>query len=94
VTIRRAGPGDAVRLLELSVLDSAEQVTGDVLVAEVDGELWAALEVTSGRVLADPFRPSAAMAELLQIRAARLRAQPHRGRMQPQPQCSTRSSYS
>ncbi|MBV9464847.1 MAG: hypothetical protein JO169_01910, partial [Solirubrobacterales bacterium] len=40
------------------------------LVAEIDGELCAALSLADGRVVADPFRPSGALLELLRMRAA------------------------
>ena len=43
VTIRRARPADATALLQLAALDEAEPLDGDVIVAEVDGELWAAI---------------------------------------------------
>jgi hypothetical protein len=39
-----------------------------VLVAEVEGELWAALELAGGRTIADPFRPTLAVRELLALR--------------------------
>ena len=44
----------------------------DVLVAEVDGRLEAALAVDDGLAVADPFRPSAVNAELLALRARQL----------------------
>ena len=46
---------------------------GWVLVAEVDGELWAALSLSDGRAVADPFRPSADVVGLLHERALHLR---------------------
>ena len=42
--------------------------------AEVEGEPWAAIELESGEVLADPFHPTADLAEMLRLRAARIRA--------------------
>jgi hypothetical protein len=44
-----------------------------MLIAEVDGEPRAAIHVASGETIADPFRPSTELVELLRLRAARLR---------------------
>jgi hypothetical protein len=68
VTIRRGGPADEAALVRLAALDEARPLTGEVLVAEVDGELWAALELAEGRTIADPFRPTLAVRELLALR--------------------------
>jgi hypothetical protein len=73
VTIRRARPADATALLHLAALDDAEPLAGEVLVAEVDGELWAALDLASGRRISDPFRHAAEARALLELRAALLR---------------------
>jgi hypothetical protein len=72
VTIRRARPADATALRHLAALDEAEPLAGDAIVAEVDGELWAAIGVDGGRTISDPFRPAAHARELLQLRAAML----------------------
>jgi hypothetical protein len=74
VLIRRAGPHDAAAVARLAALDSAAPPAGDVLVAIVGGEPWAALSLADGRAVADPFRPSAAAVELLRVRAAHLAA--------------------
>jgi hypothetical protein len=73
ITIRRAGPADGDSLVRLAGLDSKRLPSGNFLVAEVDGEQWAAVALESGEVLADPFRPTANIAELLRMRAARIR---------------------
>src|SRR4051794_24354470 len=80
VTVRRAWAGDADALARLAVLDAAEPLRGDVLVAEVDGAPWAALSLETGAVVADPFRPTAELCSLLAVRAAQIRAaaQPRR----------------
>jgi hypothetical protein len=72
VTIRGVHAAEAAMLLRLAALDSAEPLAGDVLVAEVDGEAWAAIELGSARVIADPFRPTSDVVELLRLRAERL----------------------
>jgi hypothetical protein len=69
LTIRPADLADLAALDRLAALDSASAPTGDVLVAEVGGELWAAVEVDSGAAIADPFRPSADLVELLRLHA-------------------------
>jgi hypothetical protein len=75
LTIRRATEADSAALHRLAALDSASPPTGsDMLVAEVDGELWAALDLEDGRAIADPFRPSGELVGLLRFRAARVAA--------------------
>ena len=74
VTIRRAYPDDGDELVRLAALDCRRLPSGDVLVAEVDGQLWAALSLASDEAVADPFRPAAGIVRLLRIRAAQLGA--------------------
>ena len=69
VTIRRATDADAFALRRLAVIDSASPPTGDVLLAEMGDELWAAVSVDTGAAIADPFRPSADLVDLLRLRA-------------------------
>ena len=69
LTIRPADLADLAGLDRLAALDSASPPTGEVLVAEVGGELWAALELGSGSTIADPFRPSGELVELLKLHA-------------------------
>ena len=74
LTIRFALPADAAALRELALLDSAPRpLGGDVLLAECDGALVAALSVEDGRAVADPFRPTADVVALLRVRAAQAR---------------------
>jgi hypothetical protein len=75
LTIRRADIADSGALVHLAALDSSDPPQGDALLAEVGRELWAAVEIESGNAVADPFRPSADLVELLRFRAARLRAE-------------------
>jgi hypothetical protein len=81
VTIRMARHADAPALHALEELDSHELGTGDVVVAEVDGEVRAALPVSGGPAVADPFHPSDVLVELLAVHAAQLR----RDRRRPTP---------
>jgi hypothetical protein len=70
LTIRRADTSDVGALVRLAALDSASPPAGDALVAEVGGELWAALEVDSGAAIADPFRPSGELVDLLRLQVS------------------------
>ncbi len=72
LTIRRATAADASAVRRLAALDSAFPPTGDVLLAEMGDDLWAALSVDTGAAVADPFRPSRDLVDLLRFRADRL----------------------
>jgi hypothetical protein len=74
VTIRLATPADAHALHRLAALDSTRFDGGEALVAEVGDELWAAVSLTGGAVMADPFRPSGELLALLVARARQLHA--------------------
>jgi hypothetical protein len=55
------------------VVDSSRAPRGVVLLAEVQGELWAAVSVDDGHAVADPFRPTGEIVALLEARAGQLR---------------------
>jgi hypothetical protein len=74
VTIRVATSADFDALERLAQLDCRPVPTGHVLVAAVEGELWAALPVDGGEPVADPFHPTVALTSLLALRARQLRA--------------------
>ena len=63
--IRPAAPEDDRTVLRLAALDDAAAPRGQMLLAEVDGEPVAALDRVSGAVVADPFRPTAAVVRAL-----------------------------
>jgi hypothetical protein len=73
VTIRRATAADSGAVARLAELDSSRTPTGDILVAEVAGELWAATSVEDFHTIADPFRPSAELSVLVTERVRQLR---------------------
>ena len=75
LTIRRASETDRRSLRELAVLDSSRAPSGEVLVAQVGSELWAAVEVETGAAIADPFRPSGDLVGLLRFRAQGIRGE-------------------
>ena len=72
LTIRPALGDDAAVLRRLAILDAGREPAGRVLVAEENGHVVAALSVDDGRVVADPFEPTAAAVALLRARAAAL----------------------
>ena len=69
LTIRTATSADEFAVRRLAALDSSSPPAGDVLLAEIGDELWAALSVETGDAIADPFRPSADLVDLLRLRA-------------------------
>jgi hypothetical protein len=75
VTLRFSFPDDAEALARLAMLDSSEVPPGPLLMAEVAGELRAALSLSTGSVVADPSQPSTEVVELLRARASQLRAE-------------------
>ena len=74
ITVRRSVAGDNSALERLAALDSARPPTGPALVAEADSRMIAALPLGSGRPIADPFEPTAAIVALLELRAAQVAA--------------------
>jgi hypothetical protein len=82
ITIRPAYADDEIALRRLAVLDSADSVPpAPLLLAELDGELRAALSLTDGSAIADPFVRTAGALELLRLRArAQAATQPRRAR--------------
>ena len=68
ITIRPAHAADAAALHRLAALDSAELPAGPLLVAEVHGSLCAALSLSDGSAIADPFTPTADVVALLRER--------------------------
>jgi hypothetical protein len=69
VTLRVSRPADHRALEALAQLDSAGPPRGPQLVAEVGGALCAAISLTDGDVIANPFHRTAALVELLRARA-------------------------
>jgi hypothetical protein len=84
LTIRYAGLADARAILDLADLDSARVPSGDVLVAEVGDEIWAAMSVHDFHAVANPFKPSSDLITVLQERGRQLRkARRRRGFLRP-----------
>ena len=72
MVLRADRPTDESTLRRLAALDSARPIRGRALVAEVDGRAVAAIGLTDGRVVADPFVKTSEVVELLQVRADRM----------------------
>ena len=73
LTIRMAVPADAEALRRLAQLDSAPTpAPAPMLIAEVAGELRAAVPLYGGREIADPFHPTAELVALLAERTRQL----------------------
>lgn len=73
VVIRPAVSADTATLRQLAHLDSARPLRGEVVMAEQGGAPVAAISLSDGRLIADPFTSTLDVAELLHIRAAQLR---------------------
>jgi hypothetical protein len=75
LTIRMAVSADEAALSRLAQLDSAPPPDSvSMLVAEVGGELRAALPLDGGPAIADPFRRTAELVAMLAARARQLEA--------------------
>ena len=75
VTIRRLREdgSDTAAIAQLAERDSRELLSGEILVAEVDGSILAAISVEDGAMLADPFSRTGELRNLLELRRAQLR---------------------
>jgi hypothetical protein len=65
LTLRPATEDDEAAVARLVELEEALPLTGDVLVAEVDGCVIAAVSVHEDRAVADIFRPTAELVAML-----------------------------
>jgi hypothetical protein len=72
LTVRAATPHDAPTVARLARLDGRTPPRGAALLAERDGVPVAAIALTSGSVLADPFHATADAVGLLRGRRYRL----------------------
>jgi hypothetical protein len=72
ITLRYGFPDDAEAIARLSALDSSEVPGLPILLAEVAGELRAAISLADGRVVAHPFYSTVMLVDLLHTRAEQL----------------------
>jgi hypothetical protein len=81
ITIRTSRSADAPELERLAALDSQRLPAGELLVAEVGDEIVAAYAPETSRSIADPFRRTADLVDMLKLRAAATPAKPRRSRL-------------
>jgi hypothetical protein len=72
VALRVAQADESALVRRLAALDDSPPLDGQVLLALVDGEAVAAVSLRDGRVVANPFRPTADTVRLLNLRASQL----------------------
>jgi hypothetical protein len=72
--IRKATEADESALHRLAELDSQRPLSGPALVAEIGGSPAAAISLTDGRLIADPFQYTAVARQMLSMRSGALRA--------------------
>jgi hypothetical protein len=76
ITIRRLGADDNAAVTRLAQLDTARRPRGELIGAELDGHLVAAISTTTSEAIADPFRRTAEIVEMLRVRLTQLNARP------------------
>ena len=74
VVLRLAEAEDGAALYRLAALDSMPTPGGAALLAEIDGEVIAALTLGDRVRIGDPFRHTVAILDLLELRADQLEA--------------------
>jgi len=72
LALRVAQSDETPVVRRLAALDDSRPLHGDVLLALVDGEAVAAVSLDDGRVVANPFLPTADTVKLLSLRASQL----------------------
>jgi hypothetical protein len=72
VLMRRAATGDSARIRELALLEDKRVPAGPFLVADLSGEVVAAVSLSSGAVVADPFRLTGDAVAMLRLRATQI----------------------
>jgi hypothetical protein len=78
ITVRRLGADDAAAVTRLAQRDTARVPSGDLIGAELDGHLVAAISTTTGEAIADPFQRTAEIVDVLRLRASQLNRRPTR----------------
>jgi hypothetical protein len=76
VTVRRARADDLPAIRRLAELEGSRVPSEPMLVADVDGAIVVARSLERRQTLADPFRPTSELVELLDLRALHLRGEP------------------
>jgi hypothetical protein len=76
ITIRRLNTDDADAVIRLAQRDSARPPVGELLGAEVDGRLHAAISTTTRELIADPFHRTTEVVDLLRLGVVQLDRRP------------------
>ena len=79
ITVREGTAADRAAIERLAQLDSRPVPAGPVFVAEVAGELRAAIPVSGGEAIADPFQRTAELVAMLRLSADAASASHRRG---------------
>jgi len=72
LVVRRVTARDAAAVRTLAYLDDCRLPEGPFLVAELGGEIVAAISIPTGVAMADPFRRTRDAVDMLRLRAAQL----------------------
>jgi hypothetical protein len=83
VTLHLASATDGAALDRLAQLDSRPLPPGPHLLGERDGRIVAAISLATGELVADPFRRTAELCELLRCHAGGMRIGPERSPATP-----------
>ena len=78
IALRIAQPEDVYDVSRLAELDEAPLPAGPLMLAVVDGETVAALSLSDGRVVANPFVPTEKAVTLLRLNATQPSGKRHR----------------
>jgi hypothetical protein len=70
LVVRRGRHADNDALAILAALDSARPLTGERVLAELDGRIVAAVSLHDGRVIADPFVETDDVVAMLRVHTA------------------------
>ena len=69
ITITHSTEADAQKVWRLALLDDRRPPKGPALLAYAGDQLLAAVGLLDGRAVADPFRPTADVVDLLRLQA-------------------------
>jgi hypothetical protein len=76
VILRRSGPGDGPAISRLARLDDRRPGVGPYVLAERGGEVVAAMPLSGGSAIANPFMRTADLVAILELRARQLALPP------------------
>jgi hypothetical protein len=80
ITIRLSRPTDVDELRRVAERDSRPVPAGEMLIAIVEGEIRAAISLSGGEAIADPFHPTEELVRMLALRRSEVQAEAPRPR--------------